>query len=229
VEFSGAFETHLTLLRADCAEQLAQGSVDGHCLLPAELRSIREYPSCGIGDHRSWKFLHIVLERGAIPTQPMISYRGQGGLSEQVEVAQATAQELERSGFSVTRIKIEAALENSDIPCSNVAAQDFPNCYFEYHLKLLLAMEMARSTLIDLVQPYGAHLSQNARRQRSDGQGEYFVTQRCGGVGLRLAQQRFQDLAKVVADQGYFVISSHGEYVVYDSNIDLDRGWISTV
>jgi hypothetical protein len=203
VEFPGAFETHLTILAANYDQQLTQWSVD-----------------------RGWKFLHIVLERGAIATQPMISYRGHGGLKEQLQIAQVIFQELQHKGFEVTRIKIEAALENNDIPQSNLAAQEFPNCYFEYHLKLLLAVDKDRSTLIDLVQPYGAHLSRNARRQRSDGQREYFVTQRCSGVGLMTAQQRFQDLAGIVVNRGYSMISSHGEYVVYDNNIGLDRGWI---
>jgi hypothetical protein len=201
VEFAGAFETHLTVLGTSCNEQLAHWSM-----------------------HRGWKFLHIVLERGAILTQPMMSYRSQGKLTEQLQIAAATAQDLQQMGCEVTRIKIEAALENNDIPRSNIAAQAFPNCYFEYHLKLLLNGE--RSTLIDLVQPYGAHLSRNARRQRSDGQREYFVTQRCLDVGSMAAQQRFQDLARVVASRGYSIIASHGEYVVYDNNIDLDRGWL---
>jgi hypothetical protein len=211
VEFSGVFETHLTILGANGDRQLAQWSID---------RTASDFLN------RDWKFLHIVLERGLTTTQPMISYRGQGRLKEQLQIAQVTAQKLQRAGLGVIRIKIEAALGNSDIPRSDLAAQELPNCYFEYHLKLLLAVDRDRSTLIDLVQPYGAHLSRNARRQRSDGQREYFVTQRCLGVGLMEAQRRFQDLAKVVVDRGYSMIASHGEYVVYDNHIDLDRGWI---
>jgi hypothetical protein len=211
VEFSGAFETHLTILEVNDDRQLAQWFVD---------RSASDFLN------RGWKFLHIVLERGATTTQPMISYRGQGELQEQLQIAQATAEKLQHQGFGVTRIKIEAALENNNIPRSDLAAQELPNCYFEYHLRLLLAEDWERSTLIDLVQPYGAHLSRNARQQRRDGKKEYFVTQRCLGVGLMEAQRRFQDLAKVVVDRGYSIISSHGEYVVYDNHIDLDRGWI---
>jgi hypothetical protein len=156
----------------------------------------------------------------------MISYRGHGGLKQQLQLAQAAAQELQHVGLEVTRIKIEAGLENNNVPRSNIAAQALSNCYFEYHLKLLLSGDRERSTLIDLIQPHGAHLSRNARRQRSDGQREYFVTQRCFNAGSMAAQQHFQDLAGVVINRGYSMISSHGEYVVYDNNIDLDRGWI---
>src|SRR5690349_9573198 len=97
MEFTGDFETHITvgLPEADDLKALQQWSVI-HGL----------------------KCLHIVLDRGHTVSQPMLTRRGRGGLSRELGMASKLSVSLNAEGFQVTRIKIEAAPWNQDIPRS---------------------------------------------------------------------------------------------------------------
>lgn len=210
MEFAGKFETHVTL-RLDGTTDLAllQNWARAHGL----------------------KVLHIVLARGRHVSQPMLTRRGHGTLSSELEIARNLCQSLEKAGFSVTRLKLEAAWENQDIPQSSAEAIALHAAghtgYFEQHIKLLLAPDFDSATLTRITEQHTAHLSRNAWRVRADGYAERFVTQRCAGVGRQEAKEQFEALQQALAPLGQQVTKCEAEYVVYDSNQDLDAGWLT--
>ncbi len=175
------------------------------------------------------KFVHIVLDRGSYASQPMLTLTGHGTLSEQQVAAQRWHDELRAAGIHTNRTKIEAAPWCVGVPQSDEQAAAEPDGrYFEHHVKLLLDGPTVAQvlTLTGLVEPHGARLSRNARRNRADGVQERFVTQRCHGVGLATARQRLDVLVAAVAAAGFEVASVEQEYVVFDSRPVYDLGWL---
>src|SRR5579871_6604612 len=162
MEYTGEFETHLTV-----------------CLAAAdEIDSLRQWSA-----NHGLKCLHIVLDRGVTISQPMLTRRGQGDLSDELERALSLGQTLNAEGFRVTRIKIEAAVWNQDVPQSRAEAERHPATrYFEHHVKLLLDGYADSLTLAGIADQHSAHLSRNALQVRGDGRFERFVTQRCRSV-----------------------------------------------
>lgn len=208
LEFAGSLETHLTLAahhanRMDALREFATG----HGL----------------------KCLHIVLDRGQSASQPMLTRRAQGSLTGELQIAQRLARELEAMGLPITRIKIEAAPSNSDVPQTDCDMhQQLANLYFEHHVKLLLDEDSDVGSLTLIAERHQAHLSRNALRVRDDGRQERFVTQRCWSVGRTTAEERQTALTDELTQAGYTIINIEAEFVVYDSNLEVDAGWITT-
>jgi hypothetical protein len=189
--------------------------------------------SKGIEALRRWggehgvKCLHIVLDRGVSASQPMLTRWGRGDLAGQLQIAGALGRSLEAEGFPVTRIKIEAAVGNPGVPQSDAEARDHPaERYFEHHVKLLLEDGADVSPLVEVAERHNAHLSRNALRVRDDGRRERFVTQRCRPVGRAEARRRLDGLLDALAPLGHPILEIEEEFVVYDSNLAIDEGWI---
>lgn len=206
-EFAGDLETHLTVA--------AQSAAAGDALLRfANLHGL--------------KYLHIVLDRGQTVSQPMLTRGGRGVLSGELSIARDLARQLDEAGLAVTRIKIEAAPFNQDVPQTDVDAAGLPgHYYFEHHVKLLVGPHAHLAELTQLAAQHQAHLSRNALRVRHDGQLERFVTQRCWSVGRATAEQRLEALRQELVGTGWMIIDIEAEFVVYDNNLEVDAGWIA--
>ncbi|MFI6764167.1 hypothetical protein [Streptomyces sp. NPDC050355] len=173
------------------------------------------------------KCIHILLEQGDVPSQPMLTLRRSGTYEEVRAEAAARADGLRSAGFDVVRTKIEAAPWTTGVPGTDEeAARLGPGYYFEHHLKLLLARSAPLDSLLDIVVGHAAHLSRNARQVRSDGRVERFVTQRCPMMGLTSAGQRLDALAGQLRAAGHCLAAIEREFVVYDGNLALDAGWL---
>jgi hypothetical protein len=206
MEFTGEFETHLTI------------SLDK----TNRIEALQDWAA-----QHNLKCLHIVLDRGVTVSQPMLTRYGRGGLSGELAKAERLKEELNGAGFSVTRIKIEAAPWNQDIPQSASEAALHPaDRYFEHHIKLLLEPEPDIRALTELAERHSADLSRNALRHRSDHRQERFVTQRCQWGSRGEAQRQLEALVKEIAARDYAILEVEEEFVVYDSNLATDAGWI---
>ncbi|MEU3453534.1 hypothetical protein ABZ671_08015 [Micromonospora sp. NPDC006766] len=206
-EVSGDFEIHITA-HAHQAEELSAFATR----------------------HRV-KFVHIVLDRGAYASQPMLTLSGRGNLADQHAAVQRWQRELGEAGIYPCRSKIEAAPWCVGVPQSDEQAAVEPGGrYFEHHVKLLLPGATAADlvALTDLVAPHGARLSRNARREFADGAQERFVNQRCHGVGLATARQRLDELVETLRAAGHEPTTVEQEYVVFDSDLHHDQGWLDS-
>lgn len=202
--FDGMFETHLTVrLPGEDDESLA--------------RYAREH---------GLRYARILLDQGAAPQQPMLSYTGEGTLPGRLAVSARKAAELRETGFDVVRVKIEAAPWNADVPQSAAEASVLSaGCYFEHHVKLLLADDAEAEAVRRIGARHAGHVSRNARRSLSDGRQERFLTQRCRLVGRPEARRRLDLLLRDLEQAGHQAIEAEEEFVVHDDNLDLDRGW----
>jgi len=207
MEFTGEFETHLTVSLSDLDT----------------LKRLRRWT-----DQRGLKCIHIILDRGERVSQPMLTWHGRGTLSAELARASGVSEGLASHGFTVNRIKIEAAPTNQDVPgtCAEALVQPRER-YFEHHVKLLLSPHADHSAITEAVDQHGARLSRNALCERTDGWQERFVTQRVRRVGRSEARRRLDALLEVIAHLEHPVLDIEEEFVVYDSNASVDAGWIA--
>lgn len=207
--FDGELETHLTV---------------GDASQPSVARLSDWAAARGLG------FTHIVLARGRHRSQPMVTLRGNDRADAWIEgpVAQAV-DDLARDGFRVVRAKAEAAPWAQGVPQQDIDARLAPpHLHFEHHVKLRLTRDADLDALADRVTGHTAHLSWNARRTRADGHQERFVTQRCHGVGRATAERRLHTLVAVLAaTPGARILEIEREYVLHDTHLGLDAGWIT--
>lgn len=209
MQFTGQFETHITV-----------SVKDGE-----EVEQLRQWST-----HHGLKCLHILLDRGITPSQPMLTRWGEGTLTGELKQVKELCQVLQTEGFSVVRIKIEVAADRPDVPqCTAEALDRSGDRYFEHHIKLLLEPLTPLKPLLERVEPHSAHLSRNALKTRSDGYQERFVTQRCWGVGRQEAEEQLKHLLEAIADLNTPILNIEQEFVVYDSNFELDRDWIHSI
>lgn len=183
---------------------------------------------------RAWCLLHdckcvrIVLARGEHVEQPMATWRrGATTLPAVVAETRYLIGELERVAIPMVRVKVEAEPDNEGVPQTDAeaAAHDLAN-YFEHHVKLVRDPAADREALPQTCMELSAHLSRNAWRDNFRGREERFVTMRCYLVGRATADQRLQRLLAALTNLGEKVIEAESEYTVYDSNVELDAGWL---
>ncbi|MDH6145330.1 hypothetical protein P3T35_007385 [Kitasatospora sp. GP30] len=202
----GDFETHITVeCAADDLGRLAGWARD-----------------------RSLKFTHIVLARGRMVSQPMVTLRGSAALARHRAQVAAAVHELRTAGFRPVRVKVEAAPWVPGVPGSDAESAALgPGVYFEHHIKVVLDPADQRAELAARVASHGAHVSWNARRSDGRGREQRFVTQRCHGVGLPAAGRALERLVAVIRGSGIAeVLSVEREFVVFDGNLSVDEGWI---
>jgi hypothetical protein len=178
---------------------------------------------------RGTKCVWIVLARGAHADQPMATWHSRNTILPAVlNDANVRAADLDALGIRVTRVKIEAAPSNAEVPRRDEETADHaPENYFEHHVKLLRAASAPRAVLLELCDTFGAHLSRNAFRDTADGREERFVTLRNYGVGSGTSERQFRRLLAALREVGEHVIEFESEYCVYDSALELDAGWLA--
>ncbi|MFB6721097.1 nucleotidyl transferase AbiEii/AbiGii toxin family protein [Kribbella sp. NPDC056345] len=194
-DISGDFEIHLTFQASDPA-------------------------NADVAVQHGLKYSEIVLERGRVPVQPMVTVAAQGTFAQ---VEQLSREWADRFYRRPVRVKIEAAPWNAGVPVEDTEA--VRGRYFEHHVKLLLPND-SLDLLAALLAPHHAHLSRNARRRRTDGKHERFVTQRCHQVGRNTSKPQLEALVTTLREAGYDILEIEEEYVVLDTHEDLDTGWL---
>jgi hypothetical protein len=169
--------------------------------------------------------LRIELAAGVTPVQPMLTRRRQGSLASELAAAEGVSRALGQQGVAVRRVKIEAHPDNADVPQGlHDEGSASEGRYFEHHVKLSLTPGDSR--VVAVARAHGAHLSRNALRIGREGLEERFLTQRCRGQGRLAARERLDALVATLCDLGLTVLGAEQEYVIYDSDEALDRGWM---
>jgi hypothetical protein len=207
-DYTGTFEAHITVKTTNLVAR------ERFCLLCKTL---------GV------KCVLIELPQGLTRSQPMTASYHHGTLTSVFCEVQVIAQKLMEAGFEVTRIKIEAMLGNCDVPVTDDEALELPvTNYFEFHVKVILSAIADIKVLQQYCCEHDAHLSANAFKQESDGQQQRFITMRLYNLGKYTAQSRFDLLLTGLKAKGFKFCQQQREYTVYDSNINLDAGWIES-
>lgn len=177
----------------------------------AALASVRTW--C---ESQALKWTHIVLDQGRSPSQPMVTFLGSESLAVQLKRAEDLTRAIQKQGGEVVRVKTEVPFDHDHVGSH----------YFEHHIKLLLDATCDVDALTAMVVPHAARLSRNARRERADGLLERFVTQRQHHQDRHQASVERDDLLAALTDAGFAILETESEVVLFDSNVELDAGWI---
>jgi hypothetical protein len=175
------------------------------------------------------KCVHILLARGEHVDQPMATWRrSHASLTVVLAEARHIASELQKASFFVVRVKVEADMLNQNVPQLDEDAIEHPaSNYFEHHIKLLRDRAAPCDRLLEVCVERHAHLSRNAWREPDQGKEERFVTSRYYRVGRASSDRQLRQLLGSLNEIDEQVIEVESEYCVYDSNLDLDRGWLT--
>ncbi len=203
---TGDFETHLTLASPDAVAAGTLQNIAGECRL---------------------KVTHILLQRGRQPSQLMLTRHSTETFDESLTAARELAARLAARGLPVSRMKIEIDADNPAAPADELKARaNPPERYFEFHVKVILPSLADLEHLGEVACRNAAQLSKNAFVVRPDGREERFVTQRFYGIGRDKALPALVALTNDLRQYGFAILDCEAEYVIFDSNIDLDAGWL---
>ncbi|GAA2225888.1 hypothetical protein [Streptomyces indiaensis] len=193
---------------------LYESHVTVRCAGPDEHARLRRWAAAA-----GFKLTHIVLARGRMRDQPMLTLSGSSSYAREGARVREVAARLRADGFDPVRVKIESSPWSPEVPrrpCDD-------GRYFEHHVKLGLTADTDLAALAARVVPHGAHLSWNARRVRGEHH-ERFVTQRCHAVDAQGAGRALERLLTELRDCE--VLGVEREFVLYDSDVSVDEGWL---
>jgi len=203
-EFSGEFESHITVL---CNED--------------KFELFRE--RC---HELGAKALIIELNVGRRPVQPMLCKRHTASANDTLHDISSMVDSLAKE-FEIERVKIEASLKNKGIPTLPGSAAKLPaDCYFEHHVKLELPVNFDESKLKIGVKRFSGHLSRNPLNADQVKQ-RRFVTQRFYNSTMQYAQTQLEELEEFLLRDNYEILQVIREFNIYDSNVERDAGWIT--
>ncbi len=203
-----------------------RGTFEAHITVNADKLAVRRRFSL-LCQNLNIKCVFIELSEGVTRSQPMTASYHHGTLQHVLQQINQIAQKIVNADFEITRIKIEAMVSNRDISISDIEAQKLPQSnYFEFHVKAILSASENLEVLRKYCLQYDAHLSANAFKKPVGGKQQRFITMRVYGVGYKTAQTRFDNLIALLKAKGLKLSQQQREYTVYDSNLNLDAGWM---
>jgi hypothetical protein len=172
------------------------------------------------------KAIHIELPSGETPSHFITGSLHSGSFQKVTQEVERLAGQFEISDLKPTRWKIEAMVQNDAVPLSDEAARARPySNYFEFHTKVTLLDYEQTDSLNAVCNQFGAHLARSASNKFSSGATQRFVTLRFHNEGRHTADAVFENLLTELRLAGYAPAHILKEYVVLDTNLDLDAGW----
>ena len=173
------------------------------------------------------KAIWIELDKGETINQPMYGVRLNSTAEEYIKRIESLV-DVFNQNFLVNRVKIEAGPKNMNIPKSSDEAKDEPiDCYFEHHVELRLDVGADLEKLKSDLSRYSGYVSRNAFKIETEtGTHTRFVTQRFLNLGDGEADDKLAELISYVEDENIEIASVEREYNIFDSNFNLDNGWM---
>ncbi len=214
-----------TLLGTSVAEEIYEAHVTVALRKGQTVQTFREIcTAIGV------KAIHIELPAGKVPTHFITGSIHAGELAVVVRQVEHLVERIEEAGLVATRTKIEAMVQNKCVPLSDEDAVRRQNSnYFEFHTKVTLSEAESLDPLSRICEFFGAHLARSASNKFGNGSTQRFVTLRFHSAGRTTAEKTFSRLIQALRDADYHPTHFLKEYVVVDTNLELDAGWADSV
>ena len=167
----------------------------------------------------------IELSNGDYVKQVMTSSFIVGQYKDEImEKTKATVRKLFENTVlydKIVRVKVESLARNPGVPLDS---NDEVDKYFEFHYKIVIKDAEDYDKVRNMIKPFGGRLSRNAFKNLETNK-HYFITKRVHNGGQIRALAEYKELNDVLCAGGYAPIKSEAEFVVFDSNYNLDSGW----
>lgn len=140
------------------------------------------------------------------------------------------AEALEEHFGNVARLKLEAVAANPGVPQSDEEAQAMPgDTYFEYHIKIrgepspendatLKALAAELTDELGIKIPFSCN-NMGTKNQR-------FLNARTYGLGYPESSAVVDRIVEAIEARGFEISKVIREFIVFDTNKELDRGWL---
>lgn len=159
----------------------------------------------------------IIIDLGEnIPTQVMTSSTVRGSDASALAMASHLSSIFKDRGYNVIRAKIET------VPWHPKAACPDPNQYFECHFGVKLPCD--ETQLKFWAKTFNLHYSRNAMKQ--DHQKVQMLTYRLHGQ-RDMFEEHVGKIKKYLEMSGFELEKVITEFALYDTNVELDRQWLS--
>ncbi|WNO10871.1 hypothetical protein [Teredinibacter sp. KSP-S5-2] len=195
------------------------------CHITVDIQPSEVEAFCHFCQHLGGDATVIELSNGHTPVQPMLGkiispYEGE--TYEQI----LHLYNVLKVRYRILRVKVEAGLENKNIPLLDDENRSLPDtCYFEHHVKMQLRLDANLDDIRMQLKKYNAHLSNNALTVNKENQYR-FATQRFDDIGKYNAGAKLQELLGFLSEKNIPACKVIREFNIYDSNKDLDAGWL---
>jgi hypothetical protein len=132
--------------------------------------------------------------------------------------------------FAVTRLKLEAVAENPGVPRTDAEAREVPgDTYFEYHIKVDAPASPETDALLkrlaaDLTRELGLKVPFSCNNM--PGKSQRFLNARTYGLGYDSSAAVVRRVTDAMGRHGVAVAKVIREFIPFDTNKDLDRGWL---
>jgi hypothetical protein len=177
-------------------------------------------------DHKDMKRILAVGWSGVWPNQYMISKWSNGTAVSVVTKAEGIAEDMRKAGIVVKRVKVESMAHNDGVPVSD---NQWSDNYFEFHAKVDLGthtLEEFEEDLGDL--EHSEYTVLGTSFNLTGTSGVPLLTLRVEGqLGRAFAIAEKDLVLEQLKDDGYDILGSlQSEYAVYDTNREIDDGWL---
>lgn len=170
-------------------------------------------------------------DRGVVDVLQSTKYYECADPAEPLRHMLRDAAALEASGFEVTRLKLEAMADNPGVPRRDEDAEALPgDTYFEFHIKVggrevsaandALLMDLGR----ELTEELGVKVPFSCNNMK--GKDQRFLNLRTYGLGSQAADRLVDEVVRRAEAKGFQVSKVIREFIVFDTNKELDRGWL---
>ena len=141
---------------------------------------------------------------------------------EAITIMMEHVNKMKKAEFNVLRYKLETTANCSIVPKTSEEVDK--NLYFEFHFKCIIKDKNEYEKLKILCKNNNAHLSKNSYKKYEDYE-KRFVTIRVYDIQKKALDKYLytEDLIKKI---GIKIDGACREYTVFDSNIELDNGWM---
>lgn len=200
-EIEGLFEIHI--------------SVD-----PSQIWQLEQY--C---NKNKIKKIMAVAPNGKHKNQLMISKWKNGKETDVIKRANLMTDNMsEEFNLTILRIKVEAMSNSKNVPLNE---NDINDRYFEYHIKYILDNNDLKK-MCKHIENTNVAISRNIYTKTEN---SYLLTFRISGnKGFNNAEKIKDELIEKLKEKGFHSNDQiQKEYTVYDTNINLDDGWIKMI
>jgi hypothetical protein len=170
-----------------------------------------------------WKSIFIYLNNGYHSKQLMTSFHLNGKYPNIIQQIQ-TLIDTHFKDLNIIRLKIKSLVFNDGVPdykIDKLLFWDKKTNYFEFHYQILIkSIEELQKLNLDNI-----HLAHNQFKKISENEMYYILTMRLFNVGKNKALIQNNSTIQYLTNHSFPPLKVESQFVVYDSNIDLDNGW----
>ncbi|CAF1036464.1 unnamed protein product [Rotaria magnacalcarata] len=176
------------------------------------------------------KPIFIHLQNGNNPQQLMTSSSHVGTFPEIVEQMKIFA-DLQFKDLNIIRLKIKSSASHKGVPEENVDKLFWSqkSNYFEFRYKIYVSSKSQLGRLNALCIQQNLCLAFNAFETKSTYERYYIATMRLFHTGRKNAYVTNNYILQSLTRNDFSPVEVENEFVVYDSNINLDSGWGETI